>query len=105
MGSPGWISFEGLGEPIQQMRQFIKDIWYRNRQESRRGDQEIEQEAELHRLELARQHLQLQANTDHLVVLTTGVKDQAGAVTQEQASRGSPLAGQSVFTMGAMYTN
>jgi hypothetical protein len=60
IGSPGWISFQGLGEPIQQLREFIKDILYRNRQERERGDMALEQERELHRLEIARQHLQLQ---------------------------------------------
>jgi hypothetical protein len=41
MGSPGAISLAGLGEPIQQLREFIKDLWYRNRQEKQAGQLEI----------------------------------------------------------------
>jgi hypothetical protein len=59
MGSDDFSFLMGLGEPIAQLREFIKDLFYRNRQERERGDMEIEQQKELHRLEVARQHLQL----------------------------------------------
>ncbi len=39
--SPGVISFEGIGEIIRQIRELIKDIWYRNRLEK------LEKEIEL----------------------------------------------------------
>lgn len=60
MGSQGFFSFQGLGEPIQQLREFIKDLCYRNRQERERGDMDMEHQRQANRLELARQHLQLQ---------------------------------------------
>jgi hypothetical protein len=41
MSSPGGISLAGLGEPIQQLREFIKDLWYRNKQEKQQGELEI----------------------------------------------------------------
>jgi hypothetical protein len=41
MSSPGGISLAGLGEPIQQLREFIKDLWYRNKQEKQKGELEI----------------------------------------------------------------
>lgn len=42
MESPGLISFAGLGEPLRQVRELIKDLWYRNSQERERGELEIE---------------------------------------------------------------
>lgn len=39
--SPGGFSLEGLGEPIRELREFIKDMRYRNRQEREKGDLEI----------------------------------------------------------------
>lgn len=41
MASPGGFSFEGIGELIGQLRELVKDIWYRNRQERIRGELEI----------------------------------------------------------------
>jgi hypothetical protein len=48
MASPGGFTLRGLGEPIKQLRELIKDLWYRNRQERERGD-----------LELVRQRLEI----------------------------------------------
>lgn len=41
MASPGGFSFSGLGEPIGQLRELIKDLWFRNRQERERGELQI----------------------------------------------------------------
>ncbi len=41
MASPGGVSFKGLGEPLHQLRELVKDLWYRNRQEKERGELEI----------------------------------------------------------------
>jgi len=41
MASPGFFSLRGLGEPIREIREFIKDLWYRNRQERERGELEL----------------------------------------------------------------
>lgn len=41
MGSPGLLTFEGLGEVMEQLRQLIKDLWYRNSQEKALGRLEI----------------------------------------------------------------
>ena len=41
IASPGGFSLQGLGEPIRELREFIKDMAYRNRQEREKGDLEI----------------------------------------------------------------
>ena len=41
IGSPGGFSFTGIGEILKEVREFIKDIWYRNKQEKIRGQLEI----------------------------------------------------------------
>jgi hypothetical protein len=41
MASPGGFSLRGLGEPLRELREFIKDFWYRNRQERERGELEL----------------------------------------------------------------
>lgn len=38
MASPGNFSLRGLGEPLRELRELIKDLSYRNRQERERGD-------------------------------------------------------------------
>ncbi|MGH9198431.1 MAG: hypothetical protein ACRD1T_22195 [Acidimicrobiia bacterium] len=44
MASLGGISLRGLGEPLRELRELIKDLSYRNRQERERGDIEIIQQ-------------------------------------------------------------
>lgn len=41
IASPGGFSLKGLGEAIHQIRELIKDLWYRNNQERKRGELEI----------------------------------------------------------------
>lgn len=41
MSSPGGFNFEGLGELVEQFRELIRDIWFRNRQERTEGDLRI----------------------------------------------------------------
>jgi hypothetical protein len=41
MSSPGGFSLKGLGEPIKQLRELIKDLCYRNRQEQQKGELEL----------------------------------------------------------------
>ena len=41
MGSPGGFSLKGLGEPIRQLRELIKDLCYRNRQKEQMGELEL----------------------------------------------------------------
>jgi hypothetical protein len=48
MASPGNISFEGLGEPMRELRELLKDLSYRNAAEK-----------QLSRLEVAEKHLDL----------------------------------------------
>jgi len=38
---PFGASLRGLGEPVKEFRELLKDISYRNRQEKERGDLEI----------------------------------------------------------------
>lgn len=44
MASPGSFSLRGLGEPLRELRELIKDFWYRNRQEREHGELEIMQQ-------------------------------------------------------------
>lgn len=48
MSSPGLVSFEGLGEVVREVREFVKDIWYRN---------SLERKERQLRLVLTMQHL------------------------------------------------
>ena len=41
MESPGVITFEGSGEIIKQIRELIKDLWYRNRLEKQEKEIEL----------------------------------------------------------------
>ncbi len=41
MGSPGDISFEGIGEIVKELRQLFKDLLFRNRQEKAIGDYRV----------------------------------------------------------------
>lgn len=41
MESPGFISFEGIDRIIEQIREFVKDIMYRNKQEKEKGKIEL----------------------------------------------------------------
>jgi len=41
VASPGEFSFSGSGEIVREIRELIKDIWYRNKQERVRGELEI----------------------------------------------------------------
>ena len=59
MGPSGWFTLAGIGEPIAQARHLIKDLWYRNRQERERGDMEMQQSRELHRLEVLKRAAEL----------------------------------------------
>lgn len=45
ISSPGGFSFKGCGEVIVQLREFIKDIWYRNNQERVRGEMDLLEKA------------------------------------------------------------
>lgn len=55
MSSPGGFSFTGLGEIVKEFREFIKDIWYRNSQERRKGEIDIEKS----KLDLVEKYLAL----------------------------------------------
>jgi hypothetical protein len=41
IASPGGFTLEGMGEPLRELRELIKDLCYRNRQEREKGDLEI----------------------------------------------------------------
>lgn len=41
MASPGGFSLKGMGEPIKQLRELIKDLCYRNQQERQMGELEL----------------------------------------------------------------
>lgn len=50
MGSE--FSFRGIGEPIRQLRELLKDLWYRNKHEKEQGEIELLR----HRIELVQCH-------------------------------------------------
>jgi hypothetical protein len=52
IASPGGFTLAGLGEPLREVREFIKDLCYRNRQERQKGDLEILKQ----KLEIMAQH-------------------------------------------------
>ena len=41
IASPGGFSFKGIGEIVKEIRELIKDLWYRNNQERKKGQLEI----------------------------------------------------------------
>ena len=41
VASPGGFSFTGLGEVVRELRELLKDLWYRNKQEKVFGQLEI----------------------------------------------------------------
>jgi hypothetical protein len=41
IASPGGFTLQGLGEPLRELRELVKDLCYRNRQERQKGDLEI----------------------------------------------------------------
>ena len=41
MASPGLFTFEGLGGVVEQLREFLKDLAFRNRQERQMGELEL----------------------------------------------------------------
>lgn len=41
VSSPGGFSFSGIGEIVKELRELIKDVWYRNKQEKTMGQLEI----------------------------------------------------------------
>jgi hypothetical protein len=41
MASPGGVSFQGLGEVVRELRELLKDVWFRNKQERVRGELDI----------------------------------------------------------------
>ena len=41
IASPGGFSFKGIGEIIEEIRELIRDVWYRNRQQRVSGDLDL----------------------------------------------------------------
>lgn len=41
ISSPGGFNLQGVGEIVEQFRQLVKDLWYRNEQERVKGELEI----------------------------------------------------------------
>jgi len=83
MGSSGAISLEGLGEPIREIREFIKDLWYRNKQERELGRLEIASK----RLQVAKQYRELfeeSADVNPLVVVVLQAADQLESLERQE---------------------
>lgn len=57
--SPAKFSLTGADKIIGQVRGLIKDIWYKNSQEKQLGQQQLEHQAKLNELELAKQRTAL----------------------------------------------
>jgi hypothetical protein len=69
MASPGGFHLKGLGEPIRQLRELMKDMFYRNRQERQRGELALLRE----RLQLA---VQFRLTGEPLDKLSAAVLDE-----------------------------
>jgi hypothetical protein len=41
ISSPGGFSFQGIGKILKEIREMVKDLWYRNNQEKTKGELEI----------------------------------------------------------------
>ncbi|MGH2506739.1 MAG: hypothetical protein ACRDHZ_04900 [Ktedonobacteraceae bacterium] len=81
MSSPGGFSFTGLGEIVKELREFIKDVWYRNSQEKRKGEIEIEKS----KLDLVEKYLTLKESQSSSHELTvTVVAGIAGLIELER---------------------
>ena len=57
--SPAKFSFKGADKIIGQIRGFVKDIWYENRLEAKRKEQEIQHQAKKNELEIANERASL----------------------------------------------
>jgi hypothetical protein len=87
MASPGGFAFHGLGEPLTQLRELIKDLWYRNRQERQRGELQILRE----KLELY-SHLTL--SVQHTDIISTYMFEDVKALGELVESGKLSLAGE-----------
>jgi hypothetical protein len=83
MHSPGWVLLLGAPLVIREMRQLIRDIWYRNKHESRMA--KIREDVAL---ELV-QRLRGASSTDEAARITRGVRYIATGVAELQLREGS----------------
>lgn len=81
MGSPGNISFEGIGEVLQQVRETIKDMRWRDRHERETAEMEMQQSRELHRLEVLKRAAELYS--EHGEILSGPASKLAADVLEE----------------------
>lgn len=88
MGSPGNISFEGIGEVIQQVRDTIKDARWREEHERERSEIEIQQSREqmqqnreIHKLDVLKRLLEMQSEYGEIMAGPT--KEIAADVLKE----------------------
>lgn len=94
MASPGDISFEGSGEVVEQVREFVKDIRGRNRQEREMADVAIERErVRLRRdkLGLAREYLSTFGFVPRDILDDLGIQALRGAATLMELDRDGKL--------------
>lgn len=94
MASPGDISFEGSGEVVEQVREFVKDLRGRNRQEREMADVAIERErVRLRRdkLDLAREYLSTFGSVPRDVLDDLGIQALRGAAALMELDRDGKL--------------
>jgi hypothetical protein len=71
---------EGLGEPFRQVREFIKDLWFRNRQERRHGELDLLDR----QLELAAKYGLLDSEEGRAAALTLLAGQRSRAAVRER---------------------
>ncbi len=94
MASPGDISFEGSGEVVEQVREFVKDVRGRNKQERDMAEVAIERErVRLRRdkLDLAREYLSTFGFVPPDVLDDLGIRALHGAGTLMELERDGKL--------------
>lgn len=70
IASPGIISFEGLAPIVEQLRELIKDVWYRNHAEKQQGRIQLEERTLDLQERIAKQRArEIQYATDYLRAL------------------------------------
>jgi hypothetical protein len=88
MGSPGNISFEGIGEILQQVRDAIQDFRWRDEHERERSEielqqsrEQMQQSRELHKLEVLKRLLEMQS--EHGEILAGPARELAAEILKE----------------------
>lgn len=88
MSSAGGFSFTGVGKIVKEIREFVKDLWYRNSQEKQKGDIELQKD----KLDLIEKYLALRdrlSSSHQLIITVSGGVD--GLLELERGEKLRPV--------------